>query len=157
VPRNSRPPVAIGAADSRAKCIVSALTNVRALEAYCEGQAITGDRLSELSRAIECFEIAVELDPRFAAAWAALARARASRALLDGRDRPELRLARMEARRALDTDSTLADAHLAVGQVRFALRDLTVTRGLTPSLAASIEHHLAARRQPRHEHSPFIP
>jgi DNA-binding winged helix-turn-helix (wHTH) protein/tetratricopeptide (TPR) repeat protein len=95
----------------------------RALVAYRLGKAVTGERMSELTRSIEAFEEAVRIDPRFAPAWAALARARASRAVLDGRDGPELRLARLEAERALATDNALADAHLALGQVRFALDD----------------------------------
>lgn len=101
----------------------AAATNERALVAYRLGKAVNGDRMSELSRAIETFEQAVRIDPEFAPAWAALARARASRAVFDGRDRPELRRARLEAQRALDADPTLADAHLALGQVRFALDD----------------------------------
>jgi tetratricopeptide (TPR) repeat protein len=119
--RASRPAVAIRTAGSMAATRVMGTTHGRARDAFGEGQAINGYRLSELSRAIENFEAAVQLDPGFASAWAALARARASRALLDGRDRLELRLARSEAKQALAFDHTLADAHLALGQVHFAL------------------------------------
>ena len=96
-------------------------TNHGALAAYREAQAVVGDRVSVLTRSIESLETAVRLDPQFAPAWASLARARATRAMLDGRDDAELRLARIEAQRALEADSHLADAHLAEGQVRLAL------------------------------------
>lgn len=119
--RASRPADAIRAAGSMAATRVIGTSNGRARDAFGEGQAISGNRLSELSRAIENFEVAVQLDPGFASAWAALARARASRALLDGRDRVELRLARSEANQALALDHALADAHLALGLVHFAL------------------------------------
>jgi len=120
VSRDRRLPVAIRVAHAR-DAAVAATASGPALDAYRDGQAITGYRLSELSRAIESFETAVRLDPRFAPAWASLARARASRALLDTLDRPELRLARTEAQRALALDHALADAHLALGLVRFGL------------------------------------
>src|SRR5262249_32998332 len=95
---------------------------------------------------VESFEMAVRLGPRLAPAWASLARARASRALLDTLDRPELRLARTEAQRALSLDHALADAHLALGLVRFGLDidpaaaegDLRQARALAASAARGV-------------------
>jgi len=70
---------------------------------------------------VEAFETAVRLDPQFDLAWAGLAHARAARAMVDGRDVAELQRARLEAQHALERDVTLPDAHIALGQVRFAL------------------------------------
>jgi DNA-binding winged helix-turn-helix (wHTH) protein len=91
--------------------------------AYRRGIALGDERITDLSRGIAWFERAVDLDPAFAPAWAAVARARATRAMLDGRDGGELRQARNEAQRALRMDGGLADAHIASGQVRLALEN----------------------------------
>ena len=107
-----------GDAEARVK---AATTSDRAIEAYRRGQAANGDRLAQLSEAIEAFSMAVRIDPEFAPAWAALARVRASQAMLDGRDASEFRRAREEAQRARATDDSLAAAHLALGQVSFSL------------------------------------
>lgn len=107
-----------GDAEARVK---AATASDRAIEAYRRGQAANGERLAQLSESIEAFSMAVRIDPGFAPAWAALARVRASRAMLDGRDASEFRRAREEARRALATDDSLAAAHLALGQVSFSL------------------------------------
>ena len=107
-----------GDAEARVR---AATTSDRAIEAYRRGQAANGERLAQLSEAIEVFSMAVRIDPGFAPAWAALAHARASRAMLDGRDASEFRRAREEAERARTADDTLADAHLALGQVSFSL------------------------------------
>jgi DNA-binding winged helix-turn-helix (wHTH) protein/tetratricopeptide (TPR) repeat protein len=107
-------------ADPEAR-LVAATTSDGALAAYRQGERLFGVRLSELSRAIEWFKEAVRIDSDFAPAWAALARAHATLAMLDGRDAPELQLARTAASRALASDTELADAHIALGQVRLAL------------------------------------
>jgi DNA-binding winged helix-turn-helix (wHTH) protein len=103
--------------------LAASTTDLRALSAYRDGRAIGGERVSELTRAIDSFETATTLDHDFAPAWAALARARATRAMLDGRDRLELARAHVEAQRALAADSALVDAHVALGQVRLAMDD----------------------------------
>jgi DNA-binding winged helix-turn-helix (wHTH) protein/tetratricopeptide (TPR) repeat protein len=92
-----------------------------ALEAYRRGQvASRAGRREDLGLAMDGFETALRLDPEFAPAWAALARTRATRAIRDGRDAGELRRADAEAMRALELDRDFADAHVALGQVRFA-------------------------------------
>jgi DNA-binding winged helix-turn-helix (wHTH) protein/tetratricopeptide (TPR) repeat protein len=103
--------------------LAASTTEARALAAYRDGRAIGGERVSALTRAIDSFETAATLDHDFAPAWAALARARATRALLDGRDSVELERARVEAQRALAVDRALVDAHVALGQVRLAADD----------------------------------
>jgi DNA-binding winged helix-turn-helix (wHTH) protein/tetratricopeptide (TPR) repeat protein len=103
--------------------VAASTTDRRALAAYRDGRAIIGERVSELTRAIESFESATNFDVDFTQAWAALARARATRAMLDGRDASELNRARAEAHRALAVDTALVDAHVALGQVRLAMDD----------------------------------
>jgi DNA-binding winged helix-turn-helix (wHTH) protein/tetratricopeptide (TPR) repeat protein len=99
----------------------AATSSRAALEWYRRGQAAahTG-RMNDLGAAVDAFESAVRLDPEFAPAWAGLARARATRAVRDGRDENQFHLADVEATRALALDPDLADAYVAIGQVRFS-------------------------------------
>ena len=92
-----------------------------ALDAYRRGQAAAAraTRIEDLTAAVESFGAAVRADPEFAPAWAALARTRATRAIRDGRAADELQRADEEASRALAIDDHLADAYVAIGQVRF--------------------------------------
>jgi DNA-binding winged helix-turn-helix (wHTH) protein/tetratricopeptide (TPR) repeat protein len=91
-----------------------------ALEWYRRGQtALRTGRMNDLGAAVDAFESAVRLDPEFARAWAGIARARATRAVRDGRDAGQFHLADIEATRALALDPGLADAYVAIGQVRF--------------------------------------
>lgn len=100
----------------RAAATVSGL----ALDAYRRGQfAARAGRREDRDAAVGAFEEALRLDPAFAPAWAALARTRATRAALDGRDPGQLRQAQTEASRALALDPDLPDAYLAAGLVRF--------------------------------------
>jgi DNA-binding winged helix-turn-helix (wHTH) protein/tetratricopeptide (TPR) repeat protein len=132
----------LGDVDAR---LAASTTDQRALAAYRDGQAITGERVSELSRAIDSFELAATLDQDFAPAWAALARSRATRAMLDGRDRVELDRAQLEARRALAVDGALVDAHVALGQVRLAMDDpsgAVIDLQRADALGIDSAHHL---------------
>jgi DNA-binding winged helix-turn-helix (wHTH) protein/Flp pilus assembly protein TadD len=97
----------------------AATSSRAALEWYRRGQtAASTGRMKDLGAALDAFESALRLDPEFAPAWAGLARARASRAVRDGRDANQFRLADIEATRALALDPGLADAYVALGQVR---------------------------------------
>jgi DNA-binding winged helix-turn-helix (wHTH) protein/tetratricopeptide (TPR) repeat protein len=97
----------------------AATSSRAALEWYRRGQAATRTgRVNDLGAAVDAFESALRLEPQFAPAWAGLARARASRAARDGRDANQFDLAEIEATRALALDQGLADAHVAIGQVR---------------------------------------
>jgi DNA-binding winged helix-turn-helix (wHTH) protein/Flp pilus assembly protein TadD len=97
----------------------AATSSRAALEWYHRGQAAarTG-RMNDLGAAVDAFASALRLDPEFAPAWAGLARARAARAIRDGRDPNQFHQADIEARRALALDPNVADAHVAIGQVR---------------------------------------
>jgi TolB-like protein/Tfp pilus assembly protein PilF len=73
--------------------------------------------------AVTCFERAIAADPSYAAAYSGLARAYVSRAeYYRERPRRALEKAREAAERALQLDPALAEAHLAIGEVRRMLQ-----------------------------------
>jgi tetratricopeptide (TPR) repeat protein len=73
--------------------------------------------------AVTCFEQAIAADPSYAAAYSGLARAYVSRAeYYRERPRRALEKARDAAERALQLDPALAEAHLAIGEVRRMLQ-----------------------------------
>jgi adenylate cyclase len=96
--------------------IKQSTTKVEAYEFYLRGRKLfqkwTRQNI-DLGR--EMFERAIELDPRFAAAWARLATAHVYLFSWGGHD-PDLQKARNESTRALELDPELADAHVAAGQ-----------------------------------------
>jgi serine/threonine-protein kinase len=69
-----------------------------------------------VEQGLALLEQATETDPEYAMAWAALARAYASRARVEPSQLPEARAA---ARRAIDLDPNLAEAHEALGRIAF--------------------------------------
>lgn len=88
--------------------------------AYLEGQAAHQRRTRDgLRTAITRHETAISIDPGFALAQAGLARALTTLGVL-GAEPPErlYRRASEAARRAVELDPTLADAHVAVGHVQ---------------------------------------
>jgi TolB-like protein/Tfp pilus assembly protein PilF len=75
-----------------------------------------------LKSALTYYERAIELDPQFAAAYAALARAQVSVAYFSKEPaRGPLEAARAAALKAIDLDPGLSDAHVALGEVRKSL------------------------------------
>jgi serine/threonine-protein kinase len=124
--------------------------NVVAYEAYLRGRFQLAKRtLDGCTRAIECFERATLHDPKFALAYAGLADAYA---LLGGAafgrsPGDAMARARRAAEQALRLDGSLAEAHAAIGFVRFRLdwdwaaADAAFTRAceLNPGHAAA--HH----------------
>jgi tetratricopeptide (TPR) repeat protein len=95
----------------------------RAYDAYLHGLQLRGP--ASLVRVwgwpvIERFERAVELDPEFAEAWAQLAAAHLTLALigLDLQYYGEFPKARRAAERALEIDERLAAAHVVLGSLR---------------------------------------
>ncbi len=89
--------------------------NLEAYELYLKGRALLYRRGLDVRRAVECFERAVALDPKYALAWAGLADARNMLALY-GFERPETTLAKGKeaATRAVSLDSSLAEVHCAL-------------------------------------------
>jgi len=71
----------------------------------------------DAKRALEHFEKALETSPEYAPAWAGVAWARSVLSLEGEMDREEgLRLAEAAARKAVELDPTLSDAHVRMGQ-----------------------------------------
>lgn len=94
----------------------------QAYEAYLRGRDFKRRSWSELntSSAIRMFESAVEQDPAFALAWAWLSFAHTDAEWLNGLGGQHLELARRAGERALQLDSSLADAHVAMGHYYYA-------------------------------------
>ena len=108
---------------SRGPLVRPPTTDLAAYDLYLRGRGVRR-RLDQegLSRAIGYFEQAVERDPKYARAYAALADAHILRAVFSAIPPLEvLPVARMHAAKALELDPDLADAHWAVGHVSFAL------------------------------------
>ncbi|HYN15983.1 MAG TPA: tetratricopeptide repeat protein, partial [Terriglobales bacterium] len=97
-------------------------TNVEAYNAYLQGRYFLERRSKEnLEKAIGYYEQAIKLDSGYAPAWVGLANVRSRQA-----DRGYLsveegyRKAREAAERALALDANLAEAHAAMGRIRWA-------------------------------------
>jgi TolB-like protein/cytochrome c-type biogenesis protein CcmH/NrfG len=91
-------------------------TNVQAYEFYLRGRKFFQKWTRQsIEFARQMFEQAIELDPNFAAAWAGLATAHLHLAGWGG-GQSDFEGARKASTRALELDSELAEAHVAVGQ-----------------------------------------
>jgi len=116
-------------------------------ELYLEGRYFLGRRTAaDLRRAATYFEHAVARDPAYAQAFAGLADARMLLVLLaDGPPREEVPLARAAALTAIRLDSTLAEAHATLGNIREAFdwdaqgadRESALAIALDPSYATA--------------------
>jgi TolB-like protein/class 3 adenylate cyclase len=110
-------------AEERAALTASRPVDPRAHDAYLRGLQLWGPTTGVGTwgpPAIEQFERAVELDPGFAEAWAALARTRTDLGVVgfNLRLRGELPKAREAAQRALEIDDRLGRAHATLGYIR---------------------------------------
>lgn len=91
-----------------------------ALDAYWRGRHLATD-WQRFPDSLAYFERAVKLDPRFAEAWAAMASAHSARSFQAvGSIDEEAAAAKESARKALDLDDTVAEAHAALAQVSYA-------------------------------------
>ncbi len=98
--------------------------NAVAYEAYLRGRFQLAKRTAEgFSRAIECFEQATVHDPNFALAYTGLADAFTllASAGYAGAPADAIEKARRAAERAIRLDDTLAEAHQALGFLRFRI------------------------------------
>jgi len=93
----------------------------QAFDAYSYGRTLVERAgLGDLEHAIAAFERTIELEPAYAPAYAALARAHMNVAYGGPKSwSGHMVQARSEARKALDRDPTLAEAHVVLGQVAF--------------------------------------
>jgi TolB-like protein len=90
----------------------SATTNPRAYDAYLRGRYLWGQRTPEpTTAAVGYFEQALREDPHFALAWSGLADCYA----VGWWAKNDLPLAEKYARKALDLDPDLAEAHASLG------------------------------------------
>jgi eukaryotic-like serine/threonine-protein kinase len=96
--------------------------NPNAGVAYLKGRYFLGKRTAQATeKSIEYLEEAIRLDPNYALAYATLAGAYLSLAQLGPRFRVEevLPMAKEAVEKALAIDDTLAEAHSALGSIRF--------------------------------------
>jgi tetratricopeptide (TPR) repeat protein len=112
-------------------------SNSAALDLYLVGQALLKRRGSGVPQSIVTFERAIALDPKFARAYAGLATALQLIPFFVGSPPDEVRDRTLNAaRRALELDSTLADAHVALGSIyhlsaQWRASDAELQRALT--------------------------
>jgi TolB-like protein/lipoprotein NlpI len=103
----------------------TATSSNEAYTLYLQARAIitNAPQLADDQRAFDCLQRALKLDPQFARAWAALASFRVSDYLYygSGNYQQVLAEARYAAEQSLTLDPTLSDAHLAMGQILYAL------------------------------------
>jgi len=136
--------------------------SIEAYELYLHGRHLFAKRNPDsVTRSIEYFRQAIDIDPRFAAAWAGIAESYATlggNTLVQSVPASEVRdSALAAARRALELDPRLAEAHSALGQVLHKLYPRDESRD------ASIEsaYHLALSLNPgnanaRHWYANFL-
>jgi serine/threonine-protein kinase len=93
--------------------------NPEAFQLYLQGRAHCGGRtVEELRRGLECFERATEIDANFARAWAGIADLYTLYAEYAVQHPSRaVPLAKRAARRALEIDSSLAEAHSSLGLI----------------------------------------
>ena len=87
---------------------------------FLSAQALDGGSKPMLEQAIRHYEQAIARNPRFAAAWSGLANAHTHFELVDPENPEEHhRKAATAARKAIELDPNLAEAHVALGDVLF--------------------------------------
>jgi TolB-like protein/Tfp pilus assembly protein PilF/predicted Ser/Thr protein kinase len=100
-------------------------TNDKAYDAYLTGLALADkDARAALSTSVAALESAVALDPRFALAWASLSQTRGKIYwLYEPTNSALLESASEAARRAIELEPELPEAHLALGRFHYVSRD----------------------------------
>jgi len=109
--------IALGSAFTRSKLRT---VNPRARDAYLRGRYFwDGRTLAAITNAVKYYTVAIREDPDYADAYAALAEAYVLMSVYGGPD-PSIPLwkAQYAAERALDLDSSLGEAHTALGAVK---------------------------------------
>jgi DNA-binding winged helix-turn-helix (wHTH) protein/TolB-like protein len=96
-------------------------TSVDAYERYLRARLLLARlTVADAKRAAELLEETVQIDPASAAAHASLAFAYISIPLNQGPTKPYVEQGRRAAQRALELDSTLAEAHAVLGRITFS-------------------------------------
>lgn len=92
----------------------------KAYNLYLQGQHYIYGTREEMNKALDYFQQAVDQDPGFALAYAAIAEAYSTQAFLTTKTRQEaLPKAKAAAQRALELDENLAEAHTATGVIKY--------------------------------------
>ena len=106
--------------EERARLTRTATTNPEAYRLYLKGREYLIGNQREMDKGVELLQQAVVLAPDYALAHAGLAEVYASQAYLRASSKAESAgKARAAATRAIALDPTLAEAHVALGLVRF--------------------------------------
>lgn len=106
--------------EEKARLTRTATTNPEAYRLYLKGREYLIGNQREMDKGVELLQQAVVLAPDYALAHAGLAEVYASQAYLRASSKAEsVGKARASATRAIALDPTLAEAHVALGLVRF--------------------------------------
>ena len=104
--------------DSRQPSMRAGTKNLEGYQFYLKGRALLYRRGLDVRRAAQCFESAVNLDPKYALAWAGLADAHSMLGLYGfGQPEETIPQAKEAATRAVALDPSLAEVHNALGCV----------------------------------------
>ena len=113
-------------ADDRARLSSRSMDNPEAYQAYARGLFFWNKRTEDgFKRSIEYFNQAIEIEPRYALAWAGLADTYAVTGYLGYKFMPSdvaYRKSEEAVRKALEIDQTVAEAYIALSVIR-AYRD----------------------------------
>jgi tetratricopeptide (TPR) repeat protein len=108
----------------RSRLMARATTNAEANRHYLKGRFYWNQRSDPATRkAMDHFRAALDLDPGYAQAWAGVSDAYMVLAPFAVPPVEAFPLARAAARKALELDDTLADAHASLGHVQVYLRE----------------------------------
>lgn len=124
-------------------------SSVEAYHFYLKGKYFSkGCTAEEVRKGIKCFEQAIEIDPRYALAYAGLADAR--HLLVAWHAQPPAviyPMARQSALKALEIDDSLSEAHASLAFIEFHTRNWQVAeQGFKRSIALNPNNDLAFRR-----------
>jgi TolB-like protein len=124
-----------------------------AYDAYLRGRFFWNKRNEpNLKKAIECFELALRLDPRYAPAYAGIADSYFYLGYSFGRMDPNEAMPRAKAAafRALELDPESADAHTSLGLIQVAFdwdwtaAENSIRRALSMNPSLALAHHFYA-------------
>ena len=106
--------------EEKAKLARAATSDPEAYRLYLKGRGFLCGNQQEMDKSVDCFQQAVARAPDYAMAYAGLAEAYTTQAYLRAADRTAfVDKARAAVTRALELDPDLAEAHTAIGLVRF--------------------------------------
>jgi eukaryotic-like serine/threonine-protein kinase len=127
--------------------------NPEAYDAYLRGRFFWNKRNeANLKKAIECFELALRLDPHYAPAYAGIADSYFYLGYSFGRMDPNDAMPRAKAAafRALELDPESADAHTSLGVIQIAFdwdwtaAESNIRRALNLNPSSALAHHFYA-------------